>query len=1022
MIRTVRNACVLQDKALDIRVSDQIEQLDELIRAEKDGSAFFERTHITRGMKTLIAEGMARLAGKSAQAVFHLKQAMGGGKTHLLVAFGLLARNPELRRRVCSDVPYWDEFREARVAAFNGRNTPTEFFWGEIAKQLGRGEIFREFWANGPKAPDERHWLELFSDGEPTVILLDEMPPYFHYLATLTVGSGTVADIATRAFANLLTAAGKKSNVCVVISDLAAAYDTGSRLINRALEDARNELGRQERNITPVDLESNEVYDVLRKNLFKSIDWQVAEDVASKYGEILAEASRSKVINRSAEAIADEIINTYPFHPRLKNLIALFKENAQFKQTRGLLELMSRLLKSVWERQDDDVYLIGAQHFDLSIADVREKLAEISEMRDVIARDIWDANGSAHAQIIDAQNSGNAAAQVASILLTASLSTAVNAVKGLTKEELVECLISPSYDADVFIAAFHRLESDAWYLHKTTEGRYYFDRQENLTKMLQTYAEMAPDNKIQELIRKKLEEMFKPVRKSVYEEVLAIPELDEIAQKVRRSRVLIVADPDSKMPPEQVKRFFESLPEKNNLLVLTGEKSIASLELSARQVFAAEKAKITLPENHPQRSELNEKADRFHLEFISTILSVFDRVLFPVQRPGCEPVLESRPLDITRDPHDQTFAGEDQIESTLSKQPAKLYSDLQRHFDTLKEKAETVLWPEGQDEARWADIEDRAKSRPAMPWMEPKGLSRLKEMACSRGLWDDLGNGFVTKKPQKKKTSIQIRPGSMDDQGYVTLSLTPLNAGETYRIHYQEEGEVSETSPVVDGTTLRTNALYVNFLVVDLTGQHETGDPVRWSTTLKIRCNEQNRMVTLYVAPRADEIRYTLDGTEPRNGTVYNGPIAIGTEAVKMSVFAKCGDLEAKEQFTFGKIGDTLEIDDMKPAVWSSRPHKSLDSRQKVYDGLAIAKQMGIRFDTVVLSAGQGEEYVSTMIGEIKASAEYIETLLEAMRKPLNNDVPISMTFEKAYFQTGYDLKQFAERAGLRIGEGEVTQ
>jgi hypothetical protein len=68
------------------------------------------------------------------------------------------------------------------------------------------------------------------------------------------VGNGTVADIATRAFANLLTAAGKKKNVCVVVSDLAAAYDTGARLINRALEDARSELGRQERSITPVDL------------------------------------------------------------------------------------------------------------------------------------------------------------------------------------------------------------------------------------------------------------------------------------------------------------------------------------------------------------------------------------------------------------------------------------------------------------------------------------------------------------------------------------------------------------------------------------------------------------------------------------------------------------------------------------------------------------------------------------------------------------------------------------------------
>jgi hypothetical protein len=230
------------------------------------------------------------------------------------------------------------------------------------------------------------------------------MPPYFHYLDTQKVGNGTVADIATRAFANLLTAAGKKNNVCVVVSDLAAAYDTGAKLINRALEDARSELGRQERNITPVDLAANEIYAILRKRLFKSLPaTSEIEDIADAFGRKLEEAAKSKTANRGAEAIADEIAATYPFHPRLKNVIALFKENEQFKQTRGLIELVSRLLKSVWERQTNDVFLIGPQHFDLAIPDVRDKLTEISGMRDVLAKDLWDAQQSAHAQLVDLQ-------------------------------------------------------------------------------------------------------------------------------------------------------------------------------------------------------------------------------------------------------------------------------------------------------------------------------------------------------------------------------------------------------------------------------------------------------------------------------------------------------------------------------------------------------------------------------------------------------------------------------------------
>jgi len=40
-MKTVRDACELQPNALKIQLSDQIEQLDELIKSESDGSAFF---------------------------------------------------------------------------------------------------------------------------------------------------------------------------------------------------------------------------------------------------------------------------------------------------------------------------------------------------------------------------------------------------------------------------------------------------------------------------------------------------------------------------------------------------------------------------------------------------------------------------------------------------------------------------------------------------------------------------------------------------------------------------------------------------------------------------------------------------------------------------------------------------------------------------------------------------------------------------------------------------------------------
>jgi hypothetical protein len=145
---------------------------------------------------------------------------------------------------------------------------------------------------------------------------------------------------------------------------------------------------------------------------------------------------------------------------------------------------------------------------------VRDKLTEISGMRDVIAKDLWDAQQSAHAQIIDLQTGKEAATQIGALLLTASLSTAVNAVKGLTREEMVECLISPLREPSDFLAAFEELEKVAWYVHHTPEGRYYFDRQENLTKLLQSLAHDAPENQVDDLIRHRLRDMFKSARKT----------------------------------------------------------------------------------------------------------------------------------------------------------------------------------------------------------------------------------------------------------------------------------------------------------------------------------------------------------------------------------------------------------------------------------------------------------------------------------------------------------------------------
>ena len=953
---------------------------------------------------------------------------MGGGKTHLLVGFGLLARHPELRKTYCAGMPHASAFASANIAAFNGRNNPEHFFWGEIANQLGKGEQFKGFWTSGPKAPDEKDWLKLFDGGNPILILLDEMPPYFHYLDTQKVGNGTVADIAARAFSNLLTAALKKSNVCVAVSDLAASYDNGTKLINRALEDARSELGRQERNITPVDLAANEIYDILRKRLFKTLpDKAVIDDIADVFGRKLEEAVKSKTASRGAEAIAEEIAATYPFHPRLKNVIALFKENEQFKQTRGLIELVSRLLKSVWSRQANDVLLIGPQHFDLSIPEVRDKLTEISGMRDVIAKDLWDVQHSAHAQIIDRQSGKEAATQIGALLLTSSLSTAVNAVKGLTYEEMVECLISPFGEPSDFLTACEELGKVAWYVHHTPEGRYYFDRQENLTKLLQSLAHDAPENQVDDLNRHRLREMFKASRKTSYEDVLPLPRLEEIADHVRKGRVLLVVSPDSKIPPDEVQKFFDGLSQKNHLCVLTGDKTaMGSVEKAARQLFAGQKADGHIPKGHPQRDDLERKQQGYEQDFNSTILNLFDKVLFPRQRAGKPADLASKTLDMTRD-NTKPFNGEEQIAKTLLSDPLKLYLDVEKDFDAIRDKAQDLLWPENQDDARWSDVVDRYAEQAGMPWLPPKGLETLKSIACNRGLWEDLGNGYVTKKPKKKRTTAQIIPESEpDDKGKVRLRINPQNAGPAPRIHYAEDAPVSDSSAQLKDQVYTTGALRVNILVCDPSGHYETGDPVIWSNKLVIRNQLSDkgsrRSVELFVAPKGS-ILYTLDGSEPREGAPYAAPVVIGDGDILLRVFAGADGLEGKVDFRFqakGKKG--VQIDEVKPGRLVSRTGRKLDSRSKTFEGLKQATQKSATFEGIVLTVGQGNQMISVNVGEIAVDAAFIEALLVKVLEKFTPDTLVTMTFRKASLASGHDLKDFAEKLCIALQIGDVEQ
>lgn len=1024
MLKTVKDACEIHPMALDYAMSEQIENLSDVLdKTEKDAKDFFEKNYVTKGMAILLGDGLRRLGGKSDQAVFELRQAMGGGKTHSMLALGLLARNSDLRKTVVPDIAVAAPFGNAKVVAVNGRlGFEEHFLWGEIANQMGKLGEFSKFFKEGAKAPSEKDWLDLIGD-DPTLILLDELPPYFDYAVTRQVGGGTLAQVTTYALANLLSAAAKLKKCCVVLSNLSGSYEGATRQLRQAIQNFQEESKRQARPITPVELASNEVYEILRKRLFKGIpDKATIDSIASAYSQSLSEAVKSKSIAKSAEQIADEIHRSYPFHPSVKHVISLFRENESYRQTRGLMQFVSKMIKSVWQRPLNDVFLIGCQHLDLNIQDVREEIKRISDVQDAIAHDIA-ANGESVAEVIDANLSSDAGSQVATLLLTASLSEAVEGIKGLTKAEMLEYLIAPNRSVLEFQNAFEALRGEAWYLHRKENEAFYFSKLENLRKRIDNRAKTAPQPKIDAEMKRRLEVIFQPHEKVAYQEVHALPLIDDI--RLNGPRVCLVLSPDSKVPPEVAQKFWESVTEKNNFCVITGDgSSLGNLEDKTRRIWAIAKVREeTGGDKSPHLAELQDEAEQAEQDYNSSVVSLFNRVYYPA-KDG----LKAAKLAMTFAANQ--FRAEEQIEKALSDiGSSKLYKTLNGNEETLMLRAEDLLWPGTERRTPWRDVATRAVANPRWVWLPQKGLEKLKDIAVGQGRWRWSEDGYIEKGPfPKAKTSVTASERDYDpDTGEATIEVVIKNGGPNGRVHFSSSNDVSIGSPTIPDTIFKTKETRLFFLALDPDGEHETGDVYSWSNKLTLTHMSQElpgkRIVTLNVVPRGT-IRYNWTGENPKEGMVCEGPIELtGDDEYTIYAYAEDNGVNTSRNFKIPKPDNGgFVLDKSKPA----KLRKKLDCKgnSEAFSAINLTKAVQARLGGVTVEIGEGSKNVVTRFGSDSViSSDHLDQFIATARRALGDETAdVRISVKDVEFHNGHDLEEFLKKMNLKVNAGEVEQ
>jgi hypothetical protein len=1033
-MKSLKELCIPRESVFDIARRDTVLNLNHLTADKIDAKDFFEENFVTEGMKTLLTESFRRLQKKSEQAVFKLTQAMGGGKTHNLITLGMLAKHPEFRVQVLKGLPGAKELPPVRVVAFSGRETDVpNGIWGEIARQLGKESAFKDYYSP-LKAPGRTAWINLLK-GEPTLILLDELPPYLDNAKSISVGNSDLAKVTATALTNLFEAIveAELGNVCIVLTDIVGTYAEASAQIGVVLQQLQNEAQRHSMNLTPVQINTDEFYHILRKRLFKTLPKESqVDEVAQAYAKAVREAKQMDITAQSPEQFAQLVKSSYPFHPAIKDLYARFRENQGFQQTRALIRLMRIIAARLWQTGEaDKKHLISVHDIDLNDPETLSEVRQINpSLENAVAHDIAAA-GNAVAEAMDKNLGGTDARDVCRLIFMASLANVPNAVLGLSIPEIVGYLCAPGRNlvklkGDVL----EKLATAAWYLHSNRDGKLFFRNVENLNAKLESLAKAYVREQSLKELRQRLTDLFKPVNGWCYQEVLPLPAIDEINLAPDKA-TLVISEPyvGQGLNP-QLKQFFDQTTFKNRVAFLTGSRNTfdslieSAKRLKAIQHIIDEMEAEKVPPTDPQFKQADELLDRLLGQFLSAVKETFSTIYYPT-RQADKDVLN--PADFLMKYEGNKYNGEDQVLQVL-KDKQKYTEDVSS--DTFRKKVEARIFTTLV--MLWSEVKKRAAINPQWQWHRKDALDALKDDFVHKEVWREDDAGYVDRSPPPPKTTtIQYQERNRDeDTGAVELKLTPIN-GDT--VYAEIGGEATTASQKVENGLFTTDEIEVSFLAVDSTGVHPNGPAVTWKNTVTLKYRlyaggKGEKMLELKAAPNKDGqtiIRYTTNGSDPKlDGGSYEGPVVIKKGSQIVLTYAERDGIQSEVlqiPIDWSKKDGDKPIDPQKPVIWK-RAH-SYYFTQESYEFIDRLKRHEAKISGVKLSITGDRWLELTMHELVELDAAQAATAVEAIRAlPVTGNGQVEVSAGAIHFPTGQRLLDWLNETKTDVKSGEVKQ
>jgi hypothetical protein len=697
----------LQEEQFAAKLSTVVHSPDKAAPVYRDPDSFYDMTYPTEGLRTLLSNLTGRFlattdhdTGSYTSSILCLDTRFGGGKTHDLIAAYHLAENPA----VVNNLPhyllagdeelagsYQDEVSDGLDVAtgvFIGTkadskdarhvdddpNAPnTRTMWGELAYQLYGLEGYESLkdYDQDRDAPGEGTLSKLFAQyDQPALILIDEIADYMNKAAGTPVGDKTLADQTLSFVMALLEAAAESDNVTVVYSIADTAFgEQADRVrdgVREHIEEV-NEIGRrQHKTVTPTD--ENEVGQVLQHRLFTDVPDEAAHEAADSYFQLYDQGERQYPQEATDASYVDVLAREYPFHPSLINALTdKIDTIPRFQRTRDALRLLARAVYYLWNHQPDSYDRHWLRISDLTVADddpgggiqtiLRERLFDFVDLGPAVTADIYDDDGTAHAQLEDRKWTENGLPPLGTHLTTTVLWHSLaygEQAAGLTHADLNLAIGHPHLNFDDYDAALSALRGDdmdvaCYYLYE--EERIRFKQEPNLIRIIDQRIDSTPEASAHSRFENRL--LSKEVGSGGFQPV-EFPESPADLPDAPDAPKLAVMHPDTAAvedggdtPPGKVTQLYEQKAAKHEgetetriyknyalFLAPDGDRMESAID-EARRLEAIE-ALLDSPEqkadlSSEQIEELRERSDEAQLMLGELVRNVYRHLYYPEQ-------------------------------------------------------------------------------------------------------------------------------------------------------------------------------------------------------------------------------------------------------------------------------------------------------------------------------------------------------------------------------------------------------